>query len=208
MQDLSGWHERWATGELGWHRTDPNPLLVAHARPEWRRVLVPLCGASVDLGWLVDSGREVLGLDISRVAADRVFASRNETPTVTQAGAFSVLQAGRLTYAVGDFFELDATLAAGADAVWDRAALIAVPPELRPRYVEVLRAAAPGADVLLAVIDYERGLIPGPPHAVGPDEVLDLYPGAQLVAEDDISAELNARGREGTFTQRAYRATL
>ena len=67
--------------------------------------------------------------------------------------AFSSRGAGAdITLYLGDFFKLDQPPAAGAvgrfDAVWDRAALVAVDPPTRARYAEVLAAVVvPGGKV-------------------------------------------------------------
>ncbi len=50
------WHSRWAENRIGFHLNDTNPALTEH----WHavkatrddRVLVPMCGKSVDLIWL------------------------------------------------------------------------------------------------------------------------------------------------------------
>lgn len=208
MHDLSHWHERWATGEIGWHVHEPHPLLTEHAGAAWQRVLVPLCGASLDLGWLADRGCEVVGVEISMIAAERVFAERGVEPSREEADGFALLSAGLLTVAVGDMFAFNPSVAGGFDAVWDRASLVAIPIERRGDYAAVLRGAAPGAQMLLTVFDYDRALMDGPPHAVTPAEVEDLFAGADLVAEDDLSEQFAQRGRQGQFTRRLYRARL
>lgn len=203
------WLDRWAQGTTGWHRDAPNPELVQHVPSSWRRVLVPLCGASLDLGWLVDSGREVVGAELSDIAARKVFADRGVTPELVKVGEFQRFSDGALTVYVGDFFALTSELLDTTfDGVWDRAALIALPPDLRERYVDIQRQLAPGAELLLSTLDYEPGALTGPPHAVSPGEVQDLLPGAELLADQDIGDEMIARGSTGWFRSRLYRAVL
>jgi thiopurine S-methyltransferase len=72
------WQERWRQSEIGWHATEINvhlqehwPRLVARSG---ERVLVPLCGKSLDLLWLAGESHRVLGVEISRLAVDAFFA--------------------------------------------------------------------------------------------------------------------------------------
>ena len=61
------WLERWQEGRIGFHRADENPRLVQHHQRvlgDTIRVLVPLCGKSVDLEWLVVRGHEVVGIEL------------------------------------------------------------------------------------------------------------------------------------------------
>ena len=76
------WLERWEKGRIGFHRLDVNPRLVEHhkALDGVIRVLVPLCGKSVDLEWLVVQGFEVVGIELSELAAQAFFSERGFVP--------------------------------------------------------------------------------------------------------------------------------
>ena len=52
------WHARWREGRIGFHRLNSDPQLLAHhaVLSESICVLVPLCGKTVDLDWLVADG--------------------------------------------------------------------------------------------------------------------------------------------------------
>ena len=67
------WHDRWDADEIGFHQDFPHPLLLRHwpaaCIAPLSRVLVPLCGKSPDLDWLSDHGYEVVGVELSEVAA-------------------------------------------------------------------------------------------------------------------------------------------
>lgn len=208
MQDLEHWKNRWATGQTGWHVDEPHPLLAEFAQPSWERVLVPLCGASLDLGWFADQGKSVVGVDVSEVAARRVFEARNETPSRQIVGEFEIWSSERLQIAVGDMFAFSPDVCGTFDAVWDRASLVAIPPSTRDEYAAVLRRVAPGAELLLAVFEYDPKTMDGPPHSVPTEEVGRLVPGAELLREDDLSGEFADRGRSGTFVRKLYRARL
>lgn len=172
------WHERWRLGQIGFHQNEVHPNVLAFAGG-WRghRVLVPLCGASHDLGWLAHQGADVTGVELSSIAALRVFTDLDVAPVSTVEGPFTVHRAaigpGHLTLFVGDWFAM--TPGAPFDRVWDRAAMIALPPVLRPAYVAQLRRLCGGPFVLLLnTIQYE-GVFEGPPFSVPDAEVLTAY---------------------------------
>lgn len=179
--DAEFWHERWREGRTGFHRPEVNPWLVAHlprlALAAGARVLVPLCGKSLDLGWLADRGLRPVGVEISPLALEALFAARGvEAPERASAGALERWTGGGIEAFCGDFLALDAETLGPCDALWDRAALIALPAHLRPAYVRhcaaLVRARATG---LLVTMEYDAGAIEGPPFSVGGDEVEDLY---------------------------------
>ncbi len=77
---------------------------------------------------------------------------------------------------MGDAFGLDADLLRDCTAVFDRAALIALPPELRTLYASELYAHLPtGCRGLLVTLEYPQAEKAGPPFSVPEDEVHALY---------------------------------
>lgn len=173
------WQERWARDEIGFHLDEVNP----HLRRHWPRlelapgsaVLVPLCGKSHDLAWLAGQGLRVIGVELSEKAVLAFFAEQGLQAEVSPSGAFKVYRCGALEIRCGDVFALTAEDVAGCSALYDRAALIALPPEMRRRYAAHLAAILPaGAKGLLVVLDYEQAQMSGPPFAVSDDEVQAL----------------------------------
>ena len=72
------WHDSWAEGRTGFHRPDVHPQLLAHAA-RWlgagsARVLVPLSGKTDDIGWLLDQGHEVVGVELVPQAVNELHA--------------------------------------------------------------------------------------------------------------------------------------
>ncbi len=194
--DPQFWHERWARGEIGFHRGDVHPLLVRHGAPlAGRRVLVPLCGKSLDLVHLAGLGCTVVGIELSAAAIGAFFAERGLEPAVTTQGPGRVWEAGPYTLLEGDYFALSAAdLGAPCTGLYDRAALIALPPERRPAYAaHTARLLARGAWGLLITLDYPQEAMAGPPFAVPEAEVRALYgPWAGIAAlerEDALAAE-------------------
>lgn len=187
------WLQRWNEGRIGFHRSDVNPNLVEHQSvlQDSIRVLVPLCGKSVDLEWLVVQGHEVVGVELSEVAARAFFAERGFTPQRHAEGDFIRYQHGNLSIWVGDFFQATSELIGSFDGVYDRAAMIALPRELRERYSGHLQTLlTPKAKLLLITLHYDAE--GGPPFSVSPGEVAAAYPNAsvKLLVSSDARAEM------------------
>jgi thiopurine S-methyltransferase len=209
------WLERWRNGEIGFHQPVANPVLVDH----WHRlalepgstVFVPLCGKSLDMAWLADQGHRIVGVELSELAIDEFFASQGLEPAAEHAGPLTVKRAGAYELWCGDFFALPAAATADAAAVYDRASLIALPPELRVAYADHLtrRAKAAWAPILLISLEYDQTLADGPPHAVLRQEIDELFAARCDIEEIHRAAEavgsprLRAAGIE-RFEEAAY----
>ena len=194
------WLERWEQGRIGFHEAAVNPLLVEHYKvlDDSLRVLVPLCGKSVDLEWLVVHGYEVVGIELSELAALAFFEERGFVPERRQQGVYVQYQHGGVTILVGDFFAADSQELGSFDGVYDRAAMIALPEDLRSRYTAHLRTLlAPKAKLLLVTLHFDVG--GGPPFSVSPAEVAAAYAGAKItqLASVDARAEVPAAVESG-----------
>ncbi len=183
------WITAWKEGRTNFHLSSVNPQLERAADRFLaggpHRVLVPLCGKTLDLEWLADRGHEVVGAELSDIAVSAVFEHAGRTPTV-EAGEPALHRTPGLSVFLGDFFaitpeRLRAALGGPPTRVWDRAAMIALPPELRERYVEHLERLAPGAVVLLDTLSYDQAVMSGPPFSVDPEEVRARYADARSV---------------------------
>lgn len=178
--DREFWLQRWQEGQTAFHRDDVMPLLEQHwprlqLAPD-ARVLVPLCGKSLDLHWLAACGHRVLGVELSPLAVTQFFEEAGLTPErhVDHHGEHFI--AGPLEIIVGDAFALDATYLADVAGVYDRAALIALPPDLRRRYLATTYAALPsGCRGLLITLEYPQIERNGPPFSVDAAEVERLF---------------------------------
>lgn len=170
------WHDRWRDGRIGFHRAEANPLLIEHCAEfnDCRRVLVPLCGKSPDLEWLVGHSFQVVGVELSELAARAFFSERGLTPTRREQTPFVIYEYGSLAIWVGDFFATSRVELGTFDAVYDDAALIALPAELRRRYASQLQTLiAPQAKLLLITLQFDAS--GGPPFSVSSEEVKNLY---------------------------------
>lgn len=189
------WLERWQENRIGFHRDDANPRLVEHYRAlsDTIRILVPLCGKSVDLEWLAVHGLEVVGVELSEKAAQDFFAERGITPERKARGAFIEYRHSTISILVGDFFDTSTAELDYFDAVYDRAAMIALPPELRQRYVAHLPTLlSPKAKLLLVTLHYDAE--GGPPFSVSPEEVAKSYPQARITELGSYDARAETPG--------------
>ncbi|MFC7301420.1 thiopurine S-methyltransferase [Cognatiluteimonas weifangensis] len=178
--DPDFWQQRWREGRIGFHQDKPMPLLLKHwptlALPAGSRVFVPLAGKSLDLVWLAAQGHRVLAVELSPLAVAQFFAEQGLTPQVHDSRYGRHHVADGIEVICGDAFGLDAEALADCAAVYDRAALIALPPPLRRRYVRELHARLPaGCRGLLITLEYPPQEKQGPPFTVPEAEVRELY---------------------------------
>ncbi len=194
------WHKKWASGQIGFHLPEVNPYLQRHwAVPATARVLVPLCGKSLDLAWLAGRGHRVLGIELSEKAIEDFFSEHRIEPDISENGAFKVYRGDAIELWCGDFFALTASDVADCTALYDRAALIALPAPMRERYAAHLQQILPqGVQGLLITLDYDQTQMPGPPFAVGDDEVQRLL---ECVWQVEVLEEQDVLSESGKFLQ-------
>jgi len=177
--DRDFWLARWQNNQIGFHEGAPNALLVARFAalgvPAGGRIFVPLCGKSHDMQWLRAQGFTVVGAELSRLAVEEFFAELGLAPTVAPAGRLERFEAEGVTLFVGDIFDLDQNTLRAVDAVYDRAALVALPALLREHYAAHLIALTGGAPQLLVTFEYDQTRQPGPPFSILEAEVRAHY---------------------------------
>lgn len=173
------WHDRWQSGRIGFHEDEPNPLLTSHfsalSVPENGRVFVPLCGKTLDIGWLLAQGHRVAGAELSELAIRQLFEELGVEPVITDLGNLKRYSADSIDIFVGDIFDLTAGMLGPVDAVFDRAALVALPEDMRTRYASHIASLTGNAPQLLICFDYEQSRMDGPPFAIGREQVARLY---------------------------------
>ena len=173
------WHAKWENGEIGFHLGAVNSLLLEHFRAlslnSGDRVFVPLCGKTRDIGWLLESGYRVVGVELSPVAVEQLFVELGVAPNIDQAGLLTHFSTEGIDIYSGDVLALTANQLGPVDAVYDRAALVALPEAMRQSYVAHLGAITGRASQLLITYDYDQTLQHGPPFALSSDEVCELY---------------------------------
>jgi len=173
------WHQRWAANQIAFHEGAVNPLLVKHfpalALAKGSRVFVPLCGKTLDIHWLLARGYRVVGAELSKVAVEQLFAELGAEPAVTRCGTVERYSTRDLDVFVGDIFDLSGDLPGAVDAIYDRAALVALPEPMRGRYTAHLTAITTRVPQLLLCFEYDQHLMNGPPFSVTSEEVHRLY---------------------------------
>lgn len=174
------WLQRWREGQIGFHRDSVMPLLERHwpalALPKGSRVFVPLAGKSLDMLWLAAQGHRVLGVELSPLAVAQFFADNGLSPQTHESRHGIHHVAGDIEIILGDAFALDAETLTDCAGVYDRAALIALPPDLRARYVDELYERLPaGCRGLLITLEYPQHEKNGPPFSVEAREVRERF---------------------------------
>lgn len=177
--DLDFWRSKWENNQIAFHEGKPNALLVKHLaqlhlRPG-ARIFVPLCGKTRDIFWLLSQGFEIVGAELSALAVEQLFADLGISPEMSNLGPLTRCSAPGIDIFIGDIFELTRETLGPVDAVYDRAALVALPQPLRERYAAHLIDIAAAAPQLLICFDYDQSLIAGPPFAVSPEHTRALY---------------------------------
>jgi thiopurine S-methyltransferase len=211
------WHKKWASNQIGFHLPQVNPYLqrfwpdlnlAAQAR-----VLVPLCGKSLDLLWLAGRGHRVLGIELSEKAVEGFFSEQQLQPQISEHGVFKVYRAGTIELWCGDVFALSAEDVADCSALYDRAAVIALPAPMRERYAEHLQNILPaGLKGLLITLDYDQSQISGPPFSVDDAQVQHMFGGAwqmQVLESQDVLIDSGKFVQAGAtrLEERVYRIT-
>lgn len=213
--DPDFWHERWQQKQTGFHQIQVNPLLetiwprcIGPARP---RVFVPLCGKSLDMIWLRNRGHSVLGNELSPIAVDEFFRENGLSAVTTPLGnGFVRAESGDISLLCGNYFDLTPDLVGKVGAIYDRAALVAMPPEMQGRYAEqVFRLLPETPPMLLITLEYDAEEMSGPPFPVPEETVVRLFGPAYrielLSARDALEGnpQLRAKGLS-RLTEKAY----
>lgn len=174
------WQERWHTNNIKFNQEQANELLTAYFQAltlePGKRVFVPLCGKSIDMLWLLQQDYQVIGVELSDLACKAFFDEHKMSVNISTNKDFTIFQGEQITLLAGDFFKLQKALLGHVDAVFDRAALIALPTALRQRYAAHLSdLLEPNTQMLLITITYDQSSMQGPPFSVDEPEVADLY---------------------------------
>lgn len=194
------WQRRWERNEIGFHTPEANPLLVAHfkdlALPEGSRVFLPLCGKTLDIHWLLANGYRVAGAELSQLAIEQLFSELGVEPAITAIGSNRRYSADGIDIIAGDFFDISGSDLGAVDAIYDRAALVALPGTMRQRYTDHLMEITGQAPQLLICFTYDQSLLDGPPFSGSREEVARHYQGsydAKLLASVEVSGGLKGK---------------
>jgi len=196
---------KWSKSNTAWHKTDVHPALLKYFSlilekfPEKQiRVLVPLCGKTKDLTFLANhpAVAEVVGVEGVQKAYDEFIAenrhlnislSQDENSSYPH---FTKFVGNKITLLKGDFFDLEKTFENESvpkfDLIWDRASIVAIRPELRNQYAQVIsKLLQPKALMLFGTVDRREGtedaMKAGPPFSVTYENLNTLYESLDIV---------------------------
>ncbi len=190
--DSDFWLNCWETKTIGFHESAPNELLRNNFKAfadkvNPKRIFVPLCGKSLDMAWLMAQGCHVVGVELSAIAVNELFETLDISRTVTETGKLQQFSGPDIDVFVGDLFDLTESTIGPIDAIYDRAALVAMAPEQRVKYVNHLITICRNAPQLIVTfyaneetltsqsIELARVLESGPPFFVQPNQLATLY---------------------------------
>jgi len=177
--EASFWHNKWQRGEIAFHQSQANPLLVAHFEklnlPKGSRVFLPLCGKTLDIAWLLAGEYRVVGAELSEIAIDELFESLGLQPKITKVGALIHYSAENIDLFVGNIFDLTAEYLGPVNAIYDRAAIVALPADTRKKYASHLLNITQAAPQLVIAYEYDQSLVDGPPFSVSEAELKQHY---------------------------------
>jgi thiopurine S-methyltransferase len=174
------WLQRWEDNNIGWHHIEFNQHLLNYWHtlylPAGSLVLAPLCGKSRDMFWLAEQGYRIRGIELSRLAVSQFFEEHNLQPEIQQLGYFERWSQGPFELLCGDIFDLAQQDHSQIDAVYDRASLVALNPQQRQQFAQLITKILPAhAKILLVTLEYPQDEMSGPPYSVTETEVRTLF---------------------------------
>ena len=177
--DPDFWHERWQASQIGFHESEGNSMLVAHfnklSTSKGERIFVPLCGKTRDIAWLLSKEHPVVAVELSELAVEQLFAEIGLEPQITELGELKHFGAPGLDIFVGDIFKLTPKMMGPVSAVYDRAALVALPEKMRVSYAKQIADISNNAPQLLITFEYDQSIMTGPPFSIDDEEISRLY---------------------------------
>jgi thiopurine S-methyltransferase len=179
--EKSFWLKKWEENEIGFHGLGFNDLLTAHIGKfnlKNSNIFVPLCGKSLDLIYLSQIGKQVIGIELSDKAIKSFFAENKLGFDLRSDGPFKRYSCKDLKIDIlqGDFFDLNPDIIGKVDFIYDRASMIALPLDMRISYSKIIENIAhKNCQILLITTEYDYPELIGPPFSVTEAEVRDLY---------------------------------
>ncbi len=174
--EISYWKSRWRKNNTGWHMTEVYPML-----PElWPKlalrdnatVLVPLCGKSRDMQWLAAQGFHIIGVEASSKALEQFMQSSDRQFSRTHSHGYTVFTSTDINLWQGNFLNLPQRAIGPVNAIYDKASIVALPPEMRKEYSrKLLNLCNDTTEIFLQSFEYEQKEMNGPPFSVDENEI-------------------------------------
>ncbi|PZO92784.1 MAG: thiopurine S-methyltransferase [Streptococcus pyogenes] len=203
------WHSRWQEKRIGFNQSAVNLLLINYFKqlnlPAGSRVFVPLCGKSIDMAWLAAQSYDVVGVELVETAVQAFFTEQNISPTVHQHVDNSAikyyqgqLSGQTITLWVADIFALSSEDIGSVKAVYDKAALIALPENMRTKYSEHIRKISGHAPQFIITLTYDQSKKAGPPFSISSEQIQQYYGDNYHISE--LTSELTSIGSAPELT--------
>ena len=194
------WKQKWEKNEIAFHESKANPLLLKYFKElssaRGSRIFIPLCGKTLDIGWLLSNGYCVAGAELSEIAVQQLFMDLVIEPKISVVDHVHHYSAENIDIFVGDIFNVTGEMLGSIDAIYDRAALVALPEEMRNRYSAHLMKITGKAPQLLICYEYDQSLTDGPPFSISDAEVRRQYDrdyDLALIESADVSGGLRGK---------------
>lgn len=193
------WHQKWQDNKIGFHDSQANKLLTQNidklALAKGAKIFIPLCGKTLDIDWLLTKDYSVVAAELSELAINQLFEQLNITPKTEQLDGLVRYYAPNISIYVGDIFNLTSEIIGKIDAIYDRAALVALPAKTRVDYANHMMKITRTAPQLLVCYEYDQNLMSGPPFSINAAEVQTHYADAYnitLVETDKATRKVKA----------------
>ncbi len=209
------WQERWQNKRIGFNQPEVNPLLIKYFSaldlPAGSRVFVPLCGKSIDMLWLINQGYDVVGIELVESAVQEFFTEQGLSPTIVEhansldAKCYKGIFSGQMIELwVADIFITMLEDIGDIDAVYDRAALIAMPAELRTQYSQQVIDLSQNAAQLLLTLNYDQNERAGPPFSISHEQIQQYYSAHYHIHELEGKASVLNAAPEMAVTEHVW----
>lgn len=173
------WLQRWEKNRIAFHEHEANPILVNYFKrlslAKEARVFVPLCGKTLDIAWLLSKGYRVVGVELIEIAVEQLFAELGVEPEISTMGGVTHYHEKNIDLFVGSIFDISRPRLGAVEAIYDRAAFVALPEAMRQRYAAHVMEMTNLAPQLLITYEYDQRLLDGPPFSISTAEVHQRY---------------------------------
>lgn len=197
----SFWHKCWENNALGFHQCDVHYFLKQYffeaCLSSDKHVFVPLCGKSFDMQYLAQA-LSVTGSELSDIACRDFFEESGVKTLAKQQGGFTLYSYENISLFQGDFFSFKKEYLAKVDWIYDRAALVALPPKMQKKYVEHLKTFfTDHTRLFLVTVEYPKEQLVGPPFSITSPNLETLFEGYDInhVATHELDDKLFAQRR-------------
>jgi len=173
------WIQRWKEKNIGFHEESINSLLVKHFKTlnlkHSSNIFVPLCGKTLDISWLMMLGHNIIGVELSEIAVKELFEELYILPKISEENGMICYQNEGIRIFVGDIFKLNPIMVGKIDAIYDRAALVALPKDVRVKYTQHLRELSNNASQILICCEYDQENMNSTPFSIEEEEIKNHY---------------------------------